>query len=99
MLRKTGQARNRQRFIPFNGGVLLMPRRGYTVPPVSGSSVPDFCKVFGTLYSIWAQEHGFGEDVKVIFEPVPPGEKPREGAYVIRPTHDVRGEDHGMPPR
>ena len=57
-----------------------MPRRGYTVPPVSGSSVPDFCKVFGTLYSIWAQEHGFGEDVKVIFEPVPPGEKPREGA-------------------
>ena len=76
-----------------------MPRRGYTVPPVSGSSVPDFCKVFGTLYSIWAQEHGFGEDVKVIFEPVPPGEKPREGAYVIRPTHGVRGEDHGMPPR
>ena len=71
-----------------------MPRRGYTVPPVSGSSVPDFCKVFGTLYSIWAQEHGFGEDVKVIFEPVPPGERPREGAYVIRPTHDVRGEDH-----
>ena len=55
-----------------------MPRRGYTVPPVSGSSVPDFCKVFGTLYSIWAQEHGFGEEPRTLGRTV---QKYIEGNY------------------
>ena len=71
-----------------------MPRKGYTVPPVSGSSTPDFCYIFGVLYSIWAKEHGFG-DVKITFEPVPPGQKPREGAYVIHPPRpeDLKKRD------